>query len=316
MAQIESIQDKRTIRRYLLNLVIDRSKLNWRVWSIITFAVVAALAALVIYNGPSHIVAPWDVFVLLDSGWRIISGQIPHTDFHNPIGPLTYELIALGMRLAGPSLRSIGYGDVIFLFGATTWAWLIARRRLAGLNCFLFILFVAILSLATRPLGFDPHVTTYALIYNRYGWVLYSLLLVQLFIEPQAITRASKAWDSLSIGLLLGLLFFDKITFFAAGFAAITLEALLRRSSLHSIGVQLVGFLSVCAAMSWVFQISTLNYLQDVISAGRAQSLALRLHFLGSSLKHNSLNILLFGTILLLLYATIYKTDRVLYYQW
>jgi len=300
---------ERAITRNLLNVLIDRSGQRVWVWSSLTFLVVTGLVALVVYNGPSHIVAPWDIFILLDSGWRIFSGQIPHTDFHNPIGPLTYELIALGMRLAGPSLRSIAYSDVIFVLGTTTWAWLVSRSRLSALNSFLFTLFVALLSLATRPLGFDPHITTYALIYNRYGWVLYSVLLVELFIEPQAETRASKVWNGLSIGLLLGFLFFDKITYFAAGVAATVLQVILRRSSARSIGGQLVGFLSVCLVMSWAFQINILSYIQDVLSAGRAQSLVLRLHFLGSSVKHNWLNILLFGAILLLLYATIYKPD-------
>jgi len=56
-----------------------------------------ALVLLLAWLGPSIIVmAPWDQFPLLDSGWRILIGQVPHTDFYNPSGPLTYAFVTRG----------------------------------------------------------------------------------------------------------------------------------------------------------------------------------------------------------------------------
>jgi hypothetical protein len=41
--------------------------------------------------------ASWDVFILLDGGYRIVDGQVPDGDFANPIGPLVYIFVSLGV---------------------------------------------------------------------------------------------------------------------------------------------------------------------------------------------------------------------------
>ena len=152
---------------------------------------VAALAYLILAMGPSHIMAPWDVFILLNEAWRILCGQVPHTDFHNPIGPLTYSLIALGMKIGDVSLVGYTYGNVLFLVVASIWASLVFFSRLRPIYALLLTLFVAILAVATRPLGYSPSITTYAMIYNRYGWILLAIVNVQLFVAPDRTLRTS-----------------------------------------------------------------------------------------------------------------------------
>lgn len=73
--------------------------------------------------------APWDIFILLDGGWPISSGQVPHTGFHNPIGDLPYWLTALGMRIGPPSLASFVHGNVLFLLVAGSGICLVLFRR-------------------------------------------------------------------------------------------------------------------------------------------------------------------------------------------
>lgn len=239
---------------------------------------VTAIAGAALWIGPAPIVAPWDVFTLLNGAYRIYEGQAPSTDFSNPIGPLVYGLAAIGMHLQhGTSLRAVTYGQVIFLALASVLAWLVSSRRLPGLYAMAFTVFVAFLSVSVRPLGYSPWTTTYAMLYNRDGWLLYSTLLLLVFLPrlPRFTdqTRRSGAVDGLILGVLLGLLFYDKITFFIAGLAAVGLGLALRtlprnwRLTAAAVG----GVLVVGVAVRILFRLSTTAYLRDVIEAAKVQ---------------------------------------------
>lgn len=78
--------------------------------------------------------APWDVLILLDGGYRITEEQGPgRLDFSDPIGPLAYGLVAIGIHTqAEPSLASVTHGTLVFLVVVTLLTWHASRRRLAG----------------------------------------------------------------------------------------------------------------------------------------------------------------------------------------
>ena len=46
-------------------------------WPALTGVCVVLIAAAVLAAGPSDIMAPWDVFILLDGAWRIVVGTGP-----------------------------------------------------------------------------------------------------------------------------------------------------------------------------------------------------------------------------------------------
>src|SRR5262245_41222233 len=116
---------------------------------------IAAVAGIVLVIGPSYIAAPWDVFVLIDGAWRICSGQIPHTDFHNPIGALVYAVFALGMEINGPSLQALAYGNAIFLTLVGLWTIAVSYKRLTPVFGLVLTAFIVVLLAATRPLGYE-----------------------------------------------------------------------------------------------------------------------------------------------------------------
>ena len=109
----------------------------------------------VLWIGPAPIVAPWDVFTLLNGAYRIYEGQAPGTDFSNPIGPMVYGLTAIGMHLQrAPSLAAVTYGQVIFLVIVSFLAWVVTWRRLPGPYAAALTIFVAFLAVSVRPLGY------------------------------------------------------------------------------------------------------------------------------------------------------------------
>lgn len=244
-------------------------------WFIATLSSVTGIAGLSLWVGPAPIVAPWDVFTLLNGAYRIYEGQAPSTDFANPIGPLVYGLSAIGMHLQHiPSLHAVTYGQVIFLALASALAWLIAWRRLPPLYAAAFTIFTAFLAISVRPLGYSPWTTTYAMLYNRDGWLLYApLLLLALQKRKDAAANRAVIGDGFMLGLLLGLLFYDKVTFFLAGLVAaalgLALTTLGRNWRLAASGV--IGFVLVGAAMRVAFNLHTLAYIGDFLRVARVQ---------------------------------------------
>jgi hypothetical protein len=263
------------------------ARARW-LWGALAAVCVAAIAVLLIAIGPSRIMAPWDVFILLDGAWRILSGQIPHTDFHNPIGSLAYFLIAIGMKVSDLSLNGFVYGNVIFLVSATSWGGLIFFSRLTPSLAFLSTLFIATLAIATRPLGYDPSITTYAMVYNRYGWVLLTLVVVQLFVADDRKGKKWERFDAASVGLLLGFLFFCKITYFVMGAASLPLALILRPRLRPAISLTAAGFGLICLGGWIALGVNPLDYVRDIQAAGQAQSPAQRFRELARALEHNS----------------------------
>lgn len=249
-------------------------------WLIATVSSVAGIVGLALWIGPAIIVGPWDVFTLLNGAYRIYQGQSPGTDFYNPIGPLVYGLTALGMHLQhAPSLMAVTYGQVMFLVIASALAWLVAWPRLPGLYAAAFTMFVAWLAVGVRPLGFSPSTTSYAMLYNRYGWLLYSaLLLLVLARRRDAAGSRSQVADGLLLGLILGLLFYDKITFFLAALVAVAVGlglATLPRS-LRLAAAAVAGFVVVGVLMRVLFGLHTTAYIGNFLEAAKVQVAAQR----------------------------------------
>ena len=246
-----------------------------RGWFIGTVSAVAGIAGLSLWIGPAPIVAPWDVFTLLNGAYRIYEGQAAGTDFSNPIGPMVYGLTAIGMHLQrAPSLAAVTYGQVIFLVIVSFLAWVVTWRRLPGPYAAAFTIFVAFLAVSVRPLGYSPQVTTYAMLYNRDGWLLYATLLLLVFAgRRMPSTKRSNAADGFLLGLLLGLMFYDKITFFLASLVAVgiglALSTLPRSARLGA--TALAGFVVIGTLMRAAFGLHTTAYISNLLEAARVQ---------------------------------------------
>ncbi len=252
-------------------------------------AIFAAAFFVMIRWGAAPIIGPWDVVSLLNAAWRILNGQIPHVDYHNPIGLLTYLPIVFGMKFAGPSTSAIVYGSVLLAALLLPWAWALASSRLQPWVSFLFVLFLGFLLIAPRPLGFTLWETTYAMIYNREGYVLLSMLFITLFVSARVSAKNESRFNGLSSGLLLGLILYCKITFFAVAAASMVFGIILqRRSKLWFIGA-LAGFAGIVAAFYVFFHFSPAAYISDIVTAGRSQLPALRVHLLQQALMNNLL---------------------------
>lgn len=288
MSVIGNLRSKQSLLQRIIKVSTTESEESYKFFSIVLVVIFTSVSLILLSTGASHINAiPWDVLLLLDAGWRILNGQIPHTDYYNPIGPLTYLLTALGMKVAQPSVSSIVYGNLLLFIVLTPWTWLIVRSRFSAAIAFLSVLFIGFLLIAPRALGFDVRDTTYAMLYNRQGFALLSILLVELFVCVRASVRPKFFLSGLTSGLLLALLLFCKINYFGIGAVAVLIHIVLIRCSLMWFIAFVSGFIFICIGMQAFFNISLPSYISDISLASHAQSISGRWTMLKQSFQLN-----------------------------
>lgn len=122
-----------------------------------------------------------DTFIVLDGGWRALNGQRPHADFYSAFGPLQYLIAAAGLKLAGLRVEGLAYATAGVGAVLGIWAWVLVRRRLKAWPALLALAFLVMFALAPFPYGEPFYMTGYAMQYNRIGYVLASLILLELY---------------------------------------------------------------------------------------------------------------------------------------
>lgn len=170
-----------------------------------------------------------DVFLLLDGGWRILNGLVPNHDFYLSMGPITYMWVAAGLRLAHGSAVGLTIGLLGFAALITVLAFLAARTRMTAAGTILYSAFVLLLCTAPMPIGRNPSLDlSYAMIYNRFGYGLLSILFVTLLLAPdEPRDRRGKGWlAGAAAGVSLALLFFLKVSYFGVGAGLVFLTLL------------------------------------------------------------------------------------------
>jgi hypothetical protein len=235
-------------------------------------AVVALIAGMIVAVGacllglPGRMVSramTWDLLFNLEGAWHLRNGHVPHVDFHDPLGALSFILTAIGFELVGVSPRAFVVGELLAAAGLFAAALAAAHRRLPLLPGVLFVSFVCLMVLKPTNIGDRVDFFTFAMAYNAMGWSALTVLSVILFLPPRGVAAAG--WlDTVTSALLLLALFHLKITYFAAGMAALAAALIIappiRRRALRWIGA---GGLVMAHALAP----SNAPYLADIFAA-------------------------------------------------
>ena len=185
-------------------------------------ATVASLCLVRAYLGLSGIVVySHDAFGALDGAWRVLNGQTPHADFYSPLGPLIYLVTAFGLVLSHGGAEGSGYSQALCGCLLGLWTYRLSRQRLGHLPAILLCLTVVLLSINPSSVG-EPPPNTSCMAYNRYGYALAALLLVEAVAKPGVAGGRTELRGGVSTGVVLALLLFLKISYFvgAAALAA------------------------------------------------------------------------------------------------
>ncbi len=218
-----------------------------------------------------------DVFVSLDAGWRIINGQRPHVDFTSGWGPVWFLAEGLGLTLSRHSVDGVGYANAIVALLLGTWCFFLGARRLAALPRILLSWFLAALVAAPYPLGVSPFLSSHAMTYNRYGYALLGLILLECFSAAGGSDEtAVEGWTGgFSTGAALSLTLFLKASYFFMAVVLIAGLALLlkRLAPRRIIGIAL-GFATVSICILAYLRFDVVAVLGDLHMAGAARAAA------------------------------------------
>ncbi len=244
-------------------------------WSVAVFvAAVAVICGLAAFVGlaPLHLFGH-DVFFLLDNGYRVLQGQVPHRDFSTAWGPVFYLIEAAGLRLSGLRPQGIGYANAFFAAVIGAWAWWIGRSRLLPFSACTLGVYAALIVAAPFPLGYEPWMFSCAMIYNRYGFALLAIVVVECVAHvSDGGRRAGGAWGALSTGLAFALLAFLKLTYAIAA-VPFLLFHVCRRTGRGIRLISLAGGTGLAAALFlWYLRFDFSDMIRDLTNAAIGRS--------------------------------------------
>lgn len=241
-----------------------------------------AICITIAYTGavPTHKFGH-DIFFLLDNSWRIINGQRPQVDYSSAWGPLTFIILALGLKLAHFSVNGIGYGNALFGFVIGLWSYTLGRNRLLYSFRLLFSLFMVGLVVAPYALSYGVLDSTHAMVYNRYGYALLGLILLES-MQPvgQPREKHSEFLGGLSTGAAVTLTLFLKISyFFAALLLIVGISVLFMRFSRNRLVGLFAGFslIAIIFLAYLEFDIQSIFNELKMAAAARSESLSYQL---------------------------------------
>jgi hypothetical protein len=251
-----------------------------------------------------------DIFVWLAGGWRAINGQRPHIDFASPFGPFMFLLSGLGLTISHQTADGIGYASAIMALVVGTWSFFLGQNRLASSPRIILSFFLAALVAAPYPLGLSPFMSSHAMLYNRYGYALIGIILLELFKAAPSLRRKQEdGWaGGISTGAALGLTLFLKASYFFVSLILIgVISLLLRRLTRQRILGIISGFSLVAICMLAYLRFDVSAMLADLRMAAGARASALKSP-VGALLNHASV---LLGVVLLAISTTLFLSSRV-----
>jgi hypothetical protein len=235
-------------------------------------AILTACTATLLIGLPQMTIYGHDISGFLDGGWRVLQGQAPHVDFYSAMGPVYYFLWAAGFKMAHNGVEGIVNATVLVGIVLGLWSFAIARNRLGALCATVCTVFLVCFWLAPFAIGDPFYQTTYAMQYNRLGYVLFLIIFIELFGVSGQTSSEKWEWGALSSGLALGLLLFLKANFFTVAIVPVAFAYLFRiKRSRHGLFL-LAGFLAVLLPMSSYLHWHLGSFLADLRIAGAARA--------------------------------------------
>ncbi len=184
-------------------------------WTLVVAALVLGCAWQAGFSPQTAFV--WSATIPLDGGWRVFNGQIPHQDFHSPVGYMYLGLLGGCMRWFGVTPDALTQVAALLFIPATLWTWFLAQRRfapwLAGLVTLALPLHLVTLTIFGSQ-GADG--LSLGGQYSRISWGLFMIAALAILTPPQEGTSPrSRLVEWFGTGALIGILFGFKITYVA-----------------------------------------------------------------------------------------------------
>jgi hypothetical protein len=228
-----------------------------------------------------------DMVFFADNAWRVLWGQRPHLDYSSGLGPVTYLLSAMGLRLAGGNLNGLGYGNACAGIAIGIWAYFLLAKRVSGWLAVAGAGMLCLLASAQVQLGESFRLSTIAMSYNRQGYALLGLLIIESFpLRDEQPVRG--LGGAISTGAICGILLFLKANYFLVGLvlAAVSLVWSGRLERRRAYGIA-AGFAVVATAFLAYLRFDISAILADLRMAADARSGAVKPAFVAQVFAEN-----------------------------
>jgi hypothetical protein len=258
--------------KYFYNKPSDKT--YWQFFLFLSCLIVICGTAIFIGAVPTRIFGH-DIFFLLDNGWRVVNGQRPHIDFTSPWGPVSFLIVGIGLISSQNSVNAIGYGNAIFAFIIALWSYRLSRDRMGFIPRFLLCLYLALLVVSPYSLGWGVLNSGHAMFYNRYGYALLGLIMVEAFQRVGTDHQRREEWiGGISSGAVAAIALFLKANYFVAAVLLISISILFGRHSKWRFFGMIIGFTSVTLALlSYLnFDIAAIQRDLEIAAGARAKS--------------------------------------------
>jgi hypothetical protein len=231
-----------------------------------------------------------DIFFLLDNGWRALRGERVHVDYSSAWGPVTFLLVAAGLAVSGGSVATISYVNAFVASVAGLWAAWLAAGRSRTMTAVAFSCFVALLVAPPFALGDPPIATSHGMVYNRYGYALLTIVILECFL-PAAENRQTRRRGSVEpilTGCALGILLFLKVSYFLVALPFLGASFLFRTPGRRRALLCASGFLGTVLLFLAYLRFDVSAMWSDLFAAAAARSGSL-------GLRHRSMDLLTGG---------------------
>ncbi|MDB5621562.1 MAG: hypothetical protein JWR39_125 [Devosia sp.] len=207
-----------------------------------------------------------DLLLFLDGAHRIAWGQVPNRDFHTALGLLAYYIPAAGLWISGElgGALPVGMGLLIVLFIPIMVHVLVGRLRpvlALALGAFLVLVLAAPINL-----GDSLSSVTFAMYYNRIGWVALALLAV-MYLRPVQASRLGLWLDAAVAAILVLVLIYLKITYAPVAIAFVVFMLLDKQQwRWAALSLALIAVAMLVVELFWH---GTWLYVQDLLETAK-----------------------------------------------
>lgn len=153
-----------------------------------------------------------DCVFIADLGYRLVNGQVPHTDFVSPIGIAFVALVAAGTQLSSTMIESLRVASCLAAIAVLPLVLYVAKSRLSSGCAFLLVSICLLTVIVPVNIGDPASAITYASLYNRLSYVLI-LLVILLTIGETDDNRRHRALDGTFIALIVVILVYTKVNY-------------------------------------------------------------------------------------------------------
>ena len=225
---------------------------------------------LVVSSGVTYLeVMGHDTLIFYDGAYRLANGQIPHVDFHTPLGALCYLLPYIGLESSGHFAGSLESSSLLYLVFILAISVHVLSSRYTLLVSLIAISLLALVIII--PVSMGTPSLSHGMFYNRFSWVLVTVLLL-FFHPPTTENRLTTTADIIAIGLSLAVLFYLKITYFAVALAFIPLLVINTKKYLLTALLALTLLILTALFVEIMFGLNS-GYFDDIQTAIKSSGL-------------------------------------------